>query len=1533
MAARRARGDGAAPPQGGGPAGAKREPAPPRTRDTAAEAAQDPLPKEEDASYISVSDLALSSLDSEEILGTMQSYMDATVISIIEDFGNLNENKLMLDEQNEVSLLTALTEILGNTDDESLSPFDSLPDSELLVSPRESSSLQKLLSLTRTPTEGDLAPEDQRGAKTSGSGASAHGKVDLCLTDTAWELPSPLFPESSSPKAPGRKPGRPRPRWGHTGPCPPQRSDGEEEEAASPGPCLESCLESCGSPSWAPELDGAQDFPMHLASPEAEEAVWQPPCSTPRSEAADESICSLSELVRAMHPYSLPALATELGPADEELLGGGVVLEIVGHGDTSGGTLEIPVVVRPLLPEDQDPFPVPLLPVPALESEGATEPGPGEAERGPPQAALAPEREDPGASREPESVGEPPGSPGGTALSAPPASPKPPRPRRGRRKKSEAQVLTEEGPSGRRLRSSSRLQPPARPSVQVSDFLERQLEESQREARAPRPRGRPRVRPAEAAAGRRPSPGRMERAPEPGPAPQSPARPLPPDGGEQQQPPEPGEGPPGVAPRSPEQPPAEVPGPRGRPDAPRAEAKPRPLSLSEYRQRRRQRQASERGAEPRPVAGRWPSLPEPPTELAEIPCLLARPCRGVEKPTPPKAPQASPPVESPPQRSVSPPSLEEPPPLDEPALLPPIGLAGDLSGLTPPSANPLPPARPVGPPQVPLMVSPPAAEQGAPGLPPAPLPPPLLPMPLAPAMMPYAPDPYPLYAPPPSWPCYPPPPAVGYPCLPAPSGLPPAAGTSNSFHMPPVPSVPWAPPPVPGPAYGSGGPYGPACWTPGPQQPYWAAMPPPPVPPPSMVHGVPPPRPGPDGFPASSPQSALPPQLEPLTPIGVPPLAPASPARKPEATARGATHTTPPVAEINPDPVPPEHPASKQPSPGGRSGGSKPTSGGPLLDLATQVPGPKRKAPAAEVPGPQLAERAAQAGPGEPSPPPKSKAGPGPGKCPVPKPLGVRPAHLRKLVFPPALQARGTEDVVQAFISEIGIEASDLSSLLEQFEKSEAKKEAPCLASAADTPAVGNSGGAETPQEKRLLDRLQAPELANVAGLTPPATPPHQLWKPLAAVSLLGKPKSPRPAAAQEGASNPTGAETKGLPPSRPRSKLLASIPVHVGSGDHDYCIVGPAPAPAQGVGSRWNVKHHQDITIKPILSLSRPGPQPGETRREQLDHRTSEKREVGPPAPAPSVLLSPEASPGREEDHPRTHPALPAGTRGPVRCYRRRRDSTSPAGPAWQGRRARGSRSFGSCSNGASEASSVSSSASSSSSSSSSRSRSRSLSPPPKRWRRYRSRRSCSSRSSSRSSCGSWDRARRRSSSSSSSSSSAASSLSYSSSSSSRSRSRSPSPRQRSNRRRRYDYYDSQDHYQRQRILQKERAIEERRVVFVGKIPGRMTRAELKHRFSVFGEIEECTIHFRFEGDNYGFVTYRYAEEAFAAIESGHKLRRADEQPFDLCFGGRRQFCKRNYADLDSNREDFDPAPVKSKFDSLDFDTLLKQAQKSLRR
>lgn len=49
----------------------------------------------------------------------------------------LRQSKACLDAQNELSLLTAITEILDSTDDETLSPFDTMMDAELLTSPRE----------------------------------------------------------------------------------------------------------------------------------------------------------------------------------------------------------------------------------------------------------------------------------------------------------------------------------------------------------------------------------------------------------------------------------------------------------------------------------------------------------------------------------------------------------------------------------------------------------------------------------------------------------------------------------------------------------------------------------------------------------------------------------------------------------------------------------------------------------------------------------------------------------------------------------------------------------------------------------------------------------------------------------------------------------------------------------------------------------------------------------------------------------------------------------------------------------------------------------------------------------------------------------------------------------------------------------------------------------------------------------------------------------------------------------------------------
>uniref|UniRef100_A0A8C4NW48 Peroxisome proliferator-activated receptor gamma coactivator 1-alpha n=1 Tax=Dicentrarchus labrax TaxID=13489 RepID=A0A8C4NW48_DICLA len=181
----------------------------------------------------------------------------------------------------------------------------------------------------------------------------------------------------------------------------------------------------------------------------------------------------------------------------------------------------------------------------------------------------------------------------------------------------------------------------------------------------------------------------------------------------------------------------------------------------------------------------------------------------------------------------------------------------------------------------------------------------------------------------------------------------------------------------------------------------------------------------------------------------------------------------------------------------------------------------------------------------------------------------------------------------------------------------------------------------------------------------------------------------------------------------------------------------------------------------------------------------------------------------------------------------------------------------------------------------------------------------------------------------------------------------KSPHPQSRSplSRRPRYDSYEEYQHerlkreeYRRdyekleferaeQRERQRQKAIEERRVVYVGRLRSDCTRTELKRRFEVFGEIEECAVNLRDDGDNFGFITYRYTCDAFAALENGHTLRRSNEPQFELCFGGQKQFCKSHYTDLDSHSDDFDPASTKSKYDSMDFDSLLREAQWSLRR
>eukprot|EP00095_Tigriopus_kingsejongensis_P009520 maker-scaffold561_size136864-snap-gene-0.19 protein:Tk09520 transcript:maker-scaffold561_size136864-snap-gene-0.19-mRNA-1 annotation:"PREDICTED: uncharacterized protein LOC100870622" len=179
--------------------------------------------------------------------------------------------------------------------------------------------------------------------------------------------------------------------------------------------------------------------------------------------------------------------------------------------------------------------------------------------------------------------------------------------------------------------------------------------------------------------------------------------------------------------------------------------------------------------------------------------------------------------------------------------------------------------------------------------------------------------------------------------------------------------------------------------------------------------------------------------------------------------------------------------------------------------------------------------------------------------------------------------------------------------------------------------------------------------------------------------------------------------------------------------------------------------------------------------------------------------------------------------------------------------------------------------------------------------------------------------------------------STSSTSSSSSRFRSRSPlpsgelstTPRRMSKRNRSFVHNSSMalgsnlvdmDQYRRD---EKKKQIEERRVVYVGRICESTSRASLRTRFEAFGPIEEISVHFRDRGDNYGFVTFKNKLDAYEAVEHGNDDPK--ETKVDLCFGGRRAFCKTKYSDLDS-LNDKDSGGLDHV--SLDFDSLLRQAR-----
>lgn len=124
----------------------------------------------------------------------------------------------------------------------------------------------------------------------------------------------------------------------------------------------------------------------------------------------------------------------------------------------------------------------------------------------------------------------------------------------------------------------------------------------------------------------------------------------------------------------------------------------------------------------------------------------------------------------------------------------------------------------------------------------------------------------------------------------------------------------------------------------------------------------------------------------------------------------------------------------------------------------------------------------------------------------------------------------------------------------------------------------------------------------------------------------------------------------------------------------------------------------------------------------------------------------------------------------------------------------------------------------------------------------------------------------------------------------------------------------------------------EERRIVYIGKISNTTTKDDVWRRFRPFGPIEKVTVHFRDEGDNYAFVTFFEYSSAAEAIERGN------EDPslpvLDICFGGRRKFCGGSYVDFDSNTSYLEERELSRppSSDEMDFDALLRLSQKNLK-
>ncbi|KAG8439304.1 hypothetical protein GDO86_005502 [Hymenochirus boettgeri] len=150
-----------------------------------------------------------------------------------------------------------------------------------------------------------------------------------------------------------------------------------------------------------------------------------------------------------------------------------------------------------------------------------------------------------------------------------------------------------------------------------------------------------------------------------------------------------------------------------------------------------------------------------------------------------------------------------------------------------------------------------------------------------------------------------------------------------------------------------------------------------------------------------------------------------------------------------------------------------------------------------------------------------------------------------------------------------------------------------------------------------------------------------------------------------------------------------------------------------------------------------------------------------------------------------------------------------------------------------------------------------------------------------------------------------------------------------------RYESFDQESKHMGQMHIQRkrEKAIIEGRMIYIRNLSNSISANELKRRFEVFGEIIECSVLSKNRGEKYGFITYQYPEHAALSLKKGASLRKRNEPSFHLSYGGLKHFFRTKYTDLDSNAVEPSKPLKKSKYESMDFDSLLKEAQRSLHR